>query len=139
MLTRVHRDYINKVFLRLVGRTAIADIEHVGRRSGRIHHTPVRAFRHGDTVVVGLNFGRQSDWAKNVMAAGGCRMRLRDQVMDLIDPRVVPIAQGARNMPWVIGRGLRYIVRTTDCLEMAVRSSVPAAAVARRRGGHPGS
>jgi len=33
--------------LRLAGHLAFADLEHVGRKSGTVHHTPVRAFRSG--------------------------------------------------------------------------------------------
>ena len=41
-----------------------------------MRHTPVRAFRSGDTVTIGLNFGRQSDWYQNIKAAGTCRIRM---------------------------------------------------------------
>lgn len=126
LLTRIHTVYINKVALRLVGHTAIAELEHVGRRSGRVYHTPVRAFRTGDRVVIGLNFGRESDWRRNITAAGGCRMRLRGQVMELAQPRVVPIATGVQGMPKLFGFGLRHLVRTKDCLELTVVSSAPA-------------
>jgi deazaflavin-dependent oxidoreductase (nitroreductase family) len=127
-LTKIHSDYINKVALRFVGHTAIADLEHVGRRTGRVHHTPVRAFRTGNAVVIGLNFGRESDWMRNVKAARRCRMRLGDQVIELTDPRVVPIEQGVNGMPKLFGFGLQHVVRTRDCLELSVLSSVRAPA-----------
>jgi deazaflavin-dependent oxidoreductase (nitroreductase family) len=88
-LTGIHTEYINKVALRLVGHTAIAELEHVGRRTGRVHHTPVPAFRTRDKVGIGLNFGRESDWMKNMKAAQRCRMRLGDQVMELAESRIV--------------------------------------------------
>ena len=59
-MTRFTRGAVNKMTLRLAGHAAFADLEHVGRKSGIVRHTPVRAFRIGNTVVVGLNFGRQS-------------------------------------------------------------------------------
>jgi deazaflavin-dependent oxidoreductase (nitroreductase family) len=133
LLTRIHTLYINKVALRLVGHTAIADLEHVGRRSGQVYHTPVRAFRTGDRVVIGLNFGRESDWMRNIAAAKGCHIRLRGQVMELAQPRIVPIAQGVRGMPRLFGFGLRYLVRTKDCLELTVVSSAPAGPQVRSR------
>jgi deazaflavin-dependent oxidoreductase (nitroreductase family) len=135
-LTWIHTEYINKVALRLVGHTAIADLEHVGRRTGRPHHTPVRAFRNGNTVVIGLNFGRESDWMRNIKAARRCRLRLGDQVMELADPRIVPIEQGAWGMPRLYGLGLRYLVRTRHCVELSVLSSVPARAGIGRPGSH---
>jgi deazaflavin-dependent oxidoreductase (nitroreductase family) len=133
LLTRVHAEYINKVALRFVGRTAIADLEHVGRRTGRVHHTPVRAFRTGNAVVIGLNFGRESDWMRNIKAARRCRMRLGDQVMELADPRIVPIEQGVKGMPKLFGFGIRYLVRTHDCIELSILSSVRAPAGNRTR------
>lgn len=131
ILSAIHRDFINKIALRVVGRSAIADLEHAGRSSGRRYHTPVRAFRTGDTVVIAINFGTRSDWLRNVLAAGGCRMRLRKQFMELSNPRVVPIDQALAGMPRVFGFGLRYVVRTRQCLELSVVSTVPAVRAGR--------
>jgi deazaflavin-dependent oxidoreductase (nitroreductase family) len=88
-LTGIRTEYINKVALRLVGHTAIAELEHVERRTGWVHHTPVPAFRTRDKVGIGLNFGRESDWMKNIKAAQRRRMRLGDQVIELAEPRIV--------------------------------------------------
>jgi deazaflavin-dependent oxidoreductase (nitroreductase family) len=123
-LTGVHTRYINKVAARLAGRRgSLAELEHVGRTSGVVRHTPLRAFRIGDTVVIGLNFGRESDWLKNIAAAGGCRMRLDGEVLELGAPRVVPIQEGAQGMPRWFGLGLRYLVRTADCVQLPVLAS----------------
>ena len=80
-LARYTRGAVNTMTLRLAGHAAFADLEHTGRKSGTVRHTPVRAFRTGDTVVVGLNFGRQSDWYQNIRAAGTCRMRLGGELL----------------------------------------------------------
>lgn len=126
ILARIHVHRINPFMLRLAGRGALADLEHVGRRSGQVRHTPVRAFRRGDTVVIGLNFGRESDWLKNIRAAGRCRLRLRDEVLDLGPAVVVPVRQGVRSMPRLVGLALRYVVRTRECVELPVLASTPA-------------
>jgi deazaflavin-dependent oxidoreductase (nitroreductase family) len=123
---RLHREYINKVMLRLAGHGALADLEHVGRRSGLVRHTPVRAFRTGDTVVIGLNFGRGSDWLRNIQASGRCRMRLGGDLLDLGEPRIVPVAEGVRGMPRAIGFALRYVIRTADCVQLPVLGGTPA-------------
>lgn len=125
IMRRVLRGRINAVALRLAGRAALADLEHVGRRSGLVRHTPVRAFRKGDTVVIGINFGPESDWLRNIQAAGTCRMRLGREQLELGSPRVVPLAQGARAMPWLFGVALRYVARTAECLELSVLESAP--------------
>jgi deazaflavin-dependent oxidoreductase (nitroreductase family) len=124
--------------LRLAGHAAFADLEHVGRRSGLVRHTPVRAFRGEDRVVIGLNFGRESDWLRNIQAAGRCRMRLGGERLELGAPRLVPVTQGIRDMPRIFGLALRYVVRTADCVELPVVRSTP---VSRRRttaARHPG-
>jgi deazaflavin-dependent oxidoreductase (nitroreductase family) len=67
--------------LHFAGLAAFADLEHMGRKSGIVRHTPLRAFRTGETVVIGLNFGCRSDWYRNIKAAATCRMRLgREQL-----------------------------------------------------------
>jgi deazaflavin-dependent oxidoreductase (nitroreductase family) len=124
-LNRYTRGHINNVTLRFAGHAAFADLEHVGRRSGVVRHTPLRAFRAHDKVVIGLNFGRESDWLKNIQAAGTCRMRLGREQLELGAPRVVPVIEGVRGMPWMFGVVLRHVVHTADCVELPViRSTV---------------
>jgi deazaflavin-dependent oxidoreductase (nitroreductase family) len=70
---------LNPVMIKLAGRRHMgmaAQIRHVGRRSGRPYVTPAGARLTGDTFVIPLTFGNQSDWSRNVRAAGGCEIRL---------------------------------------------------------------
>ncbi|MFF4505028.1 nitroreductase family deazaflavin-dependent oxidoreductase [Streptomyces sp. NPDC001401] len=120
------RGRINRTTLRFAGRLAFADLEHVGRSSGTVRHTPLRAFRAGDKVVIGINFGRESDWLKNIQAAGRCRMRLGGERLELGAPTIVPVEEGVRGMPWLFGAALKYVVRTTECVELPVLGSRPA-------------
>jgi deazaflavin-dependent oxidoreductase (nitroreductase family) len=122
-LSRRVRGGNNAIALRFVGHGALADLEHVGRRSGTARHTPLRAFRTRDTVVIGLNFGRESDWLKNIEVAGSCRMRVRGQQLELGVPKIVPVKEGVHGMPWLFGLGLRYVVRTKECVELPILSS----------------
>ena len=115
-----------RMTLRFAGHAAFADLEHVGRKSGILRHTPVRAFRAGDTVVVGLNFGRQSDWFRNIEAAGTCRMRLGHQQLTLGAPVVVLAEQGTRKMPWLFRIAIRYVIRTAECAELPILEEHPA-------------
>jgi hypothetical protein len=43
-VTKYTRGVVNKMTLHLAGHAAFADLEHVGRKSGTVRHTPVRAF-----------------------------------------------------------------------------------------------
>jgi deazaflavin-dependent oxidoreductase (nitroreductase family) len=111
------------VFLRFAGRAAFADLEHVGRVSGIVRHTPLRAFRTPERVVVGLNFGHDCDWLRNCQAAGSCRMHLGHEHLELGAPRVVPIEQGMSAMPWLFAFALKHVVRTAECVEWPVLTS----------------
>lgn len=108
---------INPVALKLAGRLgSLVGLEHVGRRSGATRHTPVRAFRRGDHVVGGANFGLEADWVKNVQAAGGAHMRIRGGALDLTNPRLVDLVDAAPLLPPWFRIALRYIVHTKHCV-----------------------
>jgi deazaflavin-dependent oxidoreductase (nitroreductase family) len=70
---------LNPAITRLAGRRHIrmtSQVRHVGRRSGQQYVTPVSARLAGNHIVIPLTFGSQSDWSRNVRAAGGCVIRL---------------------------------------------------------------
>lgn len=52
-----------------------AVILHRGRRSGSPYRTPLLAFKWGDTVVIALLYGEESDWLRNLAAAPGFIVR----------------------------------------------------------------
>jgi deazaflavin-dependent oxidoreductase (nitroreductase family) len=62
---------------------------HTGRASGRSYRTPVNAFRTPRGYVVALTYGPDSDWPKNVLAAGGCTLLTRGAALRLVGPRLV--------------------------------------------------
>lgn len=47
-----------------------AVIVHQGRKSGRTFRTPVVASVGNDEIVVGILYGSQSDWVRNLLASG---------------------------------------------------------------------
>jgi deazaflavin-dependent oxidoreductase (nitroreductase family) len=61
---------------------------HHGRSSGREYRTPVIVFRTPDGYVIALFYG-VGDWARNVLAAGGCELETRHRMVRLTDPRLV--------------------------------------------------
>jgi deazaflavin-dependent oxidoreductase (nitroreductase family) len=66
-----------------------AIVTHIGRRTGREHDTPVNLFRDGDSYVIALTYGSDTQWVRNVRAAGGCRVLTRGRRIALVDPRIV--------------------------------------------------
>ena len=68
-----------------------AQIRHTGRRSGRSYTTPASARISGDVAVIPLTFGSQSDWSRNVRAAGGCSIRLNGRDYDATRPELLSV------------------------------------------------
>jgi deazaflavin-dependent oxidoreductase (nitroreductase family) len=66
-----------------------AVVEHVGRRSGRRYRTPVNFYRRGDGYAIALMYGSDSQWVRNVLAAGGVDVETRGGRLHLVHPRVV--------------------------------------------------
>ena len=60
-------------------------LEHVGRRSGRLYGTPVNVFRAQGRYLFALTYG-DSEWVRNVLAAGRCVIRTRGHKIDLVEP-----------------------------------------------------
>jgi deazaflavin-dependent oxidoreductase (nitroreductase family) len=50
-------------------------VTHVGRRSGRTYRTPVNVFARDGSFIFALTHGRDAQWVKNVLVAGGCATR----------------------------------------------------------------
>ena len=62
---------------------------HRGRRSGREYRTPVNVFATADGFVIALTYGAEhTDWVRNVLAAGGCELRVRGRVLRADSPRI---------------------------------------------------
>ena len=64
-------------------------LTHIGRTSGRVYRTPLLVFRRGDRCVVGMWYGSNVNWVKNVFAAGGCDMRARGRDVRLVEPELL--------------------------------------------------
>jgi deazaflavin-dependent oxidoreductase (nitroreductase family) len=86
-LAHFNRLVTNRITRRIAGRApGFAIVTHVGRRSGRAYRTPVNVFRDGDRYIFALTYGADSDWVRNVLAAGGCRIETRGRTVELRSP-----------------------------------------------------
>ena len=90
-------------------------IVHRGRRSGGRYQTPVNVFRAGNGYVIALTYGRDSEWVKNVQAAGGCVVQTRGRHIRLVHPEVIH-DPSQRMMPWPV----RLILRLIDVTDFLV-------------------
>jgi len=88
-VARFNAQVTNRVSRPFAGRLpGFAVVTHVGRRSGRTYQTPVNMFRDGERYVFALTYGADSQWVKNVMAAGGCEVRTNGTIVRLCEPRI---------------------------------------------------
>jgi deazaflavin-dependent oxidoreductase (nitroreductase family) len=88
-VARFNTHVTNRISRPLAGRLpGFAVVTHVGRQSGRTYETPVNMFRDRERYVFALTYGADSQWVKNVMAAGGCEIRTQGTTVRLCEPRI---------------------------------------------------
>jgi deazaflavin-dependent oxidoreductase (nitroreductase family) len=84
-------------------------LTHVGRKSGKVYRTPVNVFRAPEGFLIALTYGRDSEWVRNVIAAGGCKLETRGVQYELSSPTIAhdPTRQRfpipVRIVLWLIG------------------------------------
>jgi deazaflavin-dependent oxidoreductase (nitroreductase family) len=103
--------HVNRVFTNPIFRTfawlvpPLAIVGHVGRRSGRAYRTPVVAFRSGRHVVIPLTYGRDVDWARNLVAGGGDLQQIGRRFR-MRNARIVDGAAAAPHLPPLVRQAL---------------------------------
>jgi deazaflavin-dependent oxidoreductase (nitroreductase family) len=70
-----------------------AIVQHRGRRSGRSYSVPVAIRASPDTFTIPLPWGSETQWLRNVLAAGTCTIRWAGADHRASDPRVVDVAE----------------------------------------------
>jgi deazaflavin-dependent oxidoreductase (nitroreductase family) len=116
-LALVHLPYfmrrVNRVFTNpLLGTVAwlvpgMAVIHHVGRKSGRAYRTPVMAYRSARGFVVPMTYGRDVDWGRNILKAGGCDLVHCGRRYTLVSPRIVDGDTAYPHLPIGVRSALR--------------------------------
>ena len=77
----------------------LAIVHHVGRKSGRPYTTPVVALHRGLGFVVPMTYGRDVDWARNIVAARGCEIVQMGRRYAVRNPRIVGLDRAASHLP----------------------------------------
>jgi hypothetical protein len=117
------------------GRSEIGTLEHFGRRTGTRHLTPIHPVGTDDGFRIVVPLGEQSQWARNVLAAGHCRMQLHDVVYELDEPALLAAGEVpgmAAPMAWIQDRlGMEYLLlrrfaAAPGALEPLVETATPA-------------
>lgn len=119
---------LNPFIVNLAGRPHFrmaAQLTHTGRRSGRTYVTPVGARRDGDTVLIPLTFGNQSDWSRNVLATGHCSLRLQGTDYAATAPTLLSLEEADPHVRAAFGRLERASMRILGIRQFLCLSVVP--------------
>jgi deazaflavin-dependent oxidoreductase (nitroreductase family) len=69
-----------------------AALHHVGRKSGRPYVTPLAAEPVAGGFIIPLVYGDDTDWCRNLLAAGQGTLELRGEAISILNPRIVELA-----------------------------------------------
>ncbi|MFF3572831.1 nitroreductase/quinone reductase family protein [Nocardia jiangxiensis] len=102
-------------------------LTHVGRCSGRVYHTPLGAHAYHDGFLLPLGYGTNTDWYRNLMAAGSGELAWKGRTFRLERPEVVSGADATYVWPtrdrvllWLAG--MHEFVWLHACDDQPVRS-----------------
>src|ERR1700752_4148459 len=95
-------------------------LTHVGWKSEKVYRTPINVFRASNGIIIALTYGSQSEWVKNVLAAGGCELKTRGKEYRLSTPKVVRDPT-RRRFP-IPGRIVLRIVGADEYMEASILS-----------------
>ena len=124
-LARFNRRVTNPILGHIAGRMpGFAIVTHVGRRSGRAYRTPVNLFHVGDRYVIALTYGSDSQWVRNVMAAGSVEVETRGRRLRLVEPELVH--DPARTLVPQPVRAILGALDVTDFMRLRASSTSPA-------------
>lgn len=119
-LARFNRHVTNPIQRRWAGVIPLHGIiEHTGRRSGRTYRTPVMCFRSGDRVTFVVGYGLESDWLRNLLAAGGGGLTHRRRHYRMSELELVPAPEGRAHLPAPL-RVLTRVVGAGDVLTATI-------------------
>jgi len=89
-----------------------------GRTTGRIYHLPINVFQRGEHYIFVLTYGSESQWVKNVLAAGGCEIQVRGRDVRLVQPELI-VNPAWELIPWP-ARFIERMAGVTEFLLMRV-------------------
>jgi deazaflavin-dependent oxidoreductase (nitroreductase family) len=119
-LAKINIAFTNRITSRFAGRLpGFGILTHVGRKSGKVYRTPINVFRASNGFIIALTYSSQSEWVKNVLAAGGCELQTRGNKYQLSAPNVVRDPT-RRRFPFPVRIVLR-IVGADEYMELAAR------------------
>jgi deazaflavin-dependent oxidoreductase (nitroreductase family) len=118
LVRRFNRRFNNPRMLRLAGQpgSKLAVIRHVGRRSGTPYATPIGVFPMGDDFLAILSYGSDTDWLRNIRAAGSAELVSDGQTYQVTAAQIIGRAEALPYTP----AGQRPFVRLFGVTEFLV-------------------
>ncbi|HEY3549008.1 MAG TPA: hypothetical protein VGK17_23290 [Propionicimonas sp.] len=113
----------NKVAVHLAGHRLFpvwAVIHHRGRTSGREYTAPVAVIPVGRTIIIGLPWGRRTDWVRNVMTAGRCTLTWKGADHQCIDPRFIDTSVAVAATQGLRRFALQRLKLREGCLQLTL-------------------
>ncbi len=125
-LAKANRAGFNRLVRKIAPRApGFGIVVHRGRRSGRTFRTPVNVFRRDGGFLIALTYGADSDWVKNVLAAGGCELETRRRRYTLTSP-VLYRDETRKDMPAPV-RAILGVIGADEFLRLDITDPAPRA------------
>lgn len=115
-VAKFNKHFTNRFFLLFAGwLPPWAVVNHRGRSSGHGYRTPVIAFPTETGFVFALTYGRDVDWARNLVASGGGSLVYKGEEIPLCEVRLGKYADVRGMFPLWIRLSL-WFISLEDCL-----------------------
>lgn len=111
---------LNKLTIRLAPwMPGFGIVTHRGRKSGASYRIPINVFQRRDGYLFCLTYGKNTDWVRNVLAAGDCGLLTRRVDHRLTNPRLEHHEKPVPELPFVV-RTILSLVKVTDYLQLDI-------------------
>ena len=111
-LRRVNRVFTNPLFGTFAWFVPpFSVVYHRGRKSGRAYRSPVVSFRDArGVIVIPMTYGRDVDWARNLLHAHRGEIERMGRRLAVTNPRIVDLRAALSHLP----RALHPFFRLAD-------------------------
>jgi len=118
-MIRFTRTVMNPMQMKSAGKPGAyaAVIRNRGRVSGKEYQTPVGAVVSGDGFVIALPYGTQSNWVRNVLAAGSATLVHEGHTYAVDQPQIIPMA-GVEGCFSETDQRAQAMMRVDQCLQL---------------------
>ena len=128
-----NRRWLNPWMLRYAGgrHWYAGRLEHRGRETGTLHATPLWVDPVPGGFLMPMPYGRDVDWAKNLLASGEAVLQDHGVRFRVGNPRIVSRNEAMPNLPWLTHRfssmyGIQDFMRVDTLPGVAMAPSPPA-------------